>query len=83
MQWEEHENGYLAKAEHGFFYVYEESGRWFVEYDPGSQSYGDEESMPLNLRGFTTFEEAKNAAEEYLEDIEIEDPDFEIPEEEY
>jgi hypothetical protein len=81
MEWEEHENGYLAKTEHGFFFLYEEFEHWYVEYETGAEPNGDEESQPLNLRGFATLEEAKNAAEEYSKDLD-ENSDRELPEEE-
>jgi hypothetical protein len=81
MQWEEHENGYLAKTEHGFFFLYKESDLWYVEYDAGAEVYGDVESQPLNLRGFATVEEAKKSAEEYSKDLD-EPLDLELPEEE-
>jgi hypothetical protein len=81
MEWEEHENGYLAKTEHGFFFLYEESDHWYVEYEAGAEFYGDVESQPLNLRGFATAEEGKKAAEEYSKDLD-EPFDLELPEEE-
>jgi hypothetical protein len=80
MEWEEHKNGYLAKTEHGFFFLYEEIENWYVEYEPGADVYGDVESQPLNLRGFATLEEAKNAADEYSKDLD-QTSDLELPEE--
>jgi hypothetical protein len=82
MEWEEHEDGFLARSKHGFFYIYEESQRWYVEYELGAQEYGSEESFPLNVLGFTSPEEAKNAAEEYSQDIEDDPPDSDSPENE-
>jgi hypothetical protein len=82
MEWEEHEDGFLARSNHGFFYIYEESGRWYVEYEPGTQGYGSEESFPLNVLGFISPEEAKNAAEEYAQDIEDDSSDSDSPEKE-
>jgi hypothetical protein len=81
MEWEEHKNGYLAKTEHGFFFLYEESDHWYVEYEPGAEFYGDVESQPLNLRGFATPEEGKKAADEYSKDLD-EPLDLEPPEDE-
>jgi hypothetical protein len=81
MEWEEHENGYLAKTEHGFFFLYEESDHWYVEYEAGAEFYGDVESQPLNLRGFATANEGKKAAEEYSKDLDL-PLDLELPEEE-
>jgi hypothetical protein len=82
MEWEEHEDGFLARSKHGFFYIYEESQRWYVAYELGAQEYGSEESFPLNVLGFTSPEEAKNAAEEYSQDIEDDPPDSDSPENE-
>jgi hypothetical protein len=82
MEWEEHEDGFLARSKHGFFYIYEESQRWYVEYELGAQEYGSEESFPLNVLGFTSPEEAKNAAEEYSQDIEDDPSDSDSPENE-
>ena len=81
MQWEEHENGYLAKTEHGFFFLYEVSDLWYVEYEAGAEVYGDVESQPLNLRGFATVEGAQKAAEDYSKDQD-EPLDLELSDEE-
>jgi hypothetical protein len=69
MQWAENKKGYLAKTEHGVFYLYEDSEHWYVEYKVGAEAYRDMEGQPLNLRGFATLEQAKNAAEEYSIDL--------------
>jgi hypothetical protein len=80
MRWQQQENGYLAKTEHGFFFLYNELEHWFVEYEPGVQFHGVVEGQPLNLRGFSTLEEAKNAGEEYSKYLD-QTSDLELPEE--
>ncbi len=70
MKWEEHENGFLAQADHGFFFIYEEFERWYVEYEPGTEAYGNEESVPLVVSGFATLGKAKTAADKYSRDLE-------------
>jgi hypothetical protein len=81
MEWEEHENGYLAKTEHGFFFLYEEFEHWYVEYQPAQNPMGMRKASRLTYVGLATLEEAKNAAEEYSKDLD-ENSDLELPEEE-
>ncbi len=65
MNWSEHQNGYLAKTEKAFFFVYEQFSLWDIDYETGAATYGDGEGMPVTLHGFRTLDAAKVAAEIY------------------
>jgi hypothetical protein len=49
MVWSEHQNGYLAKTEKPFFFVYEQFNLWYIDYETGAETYGD--GMPVTLHG--------------------------------
>jgi hypothetical protein len=59
MDWSEHLNGGLAKTEHGFFSIYPQFNRWYIDYERGAARSGDGNGMPLTLHGFLTLDAAK------------------------
>jgi len=83
MEWNEYKNGYLAKTRNGYYFLYEdfnhEKGdhRWFLKYDPDTLEYqgGDQ----INLHGFESLIEAKNAAEEFSKETDKENQKVERP----
>jgi hypothetical protein len=70
MEWVTYRNGYLTKANSGYFFIHEEPShenariRWFVEYERGNQAF-QEQGITIAQHGFETQDDAKNAAEEW------------------
>ena len=65
MNWQRYLNGYLTETKHGFYFVYEEFGLWYIEFEIGAVIYGDGNGRPLTLHGFRTLEIAQDLAKEH------------------
>jgi hypothetical protein len=64
-------NGGLAKTEHGFFSIYPQFNRWYIDYERGAARYGDGNGMPLTLHGVLTLDAAKATAEKYAKSLDV------------
>ena len=71
MDWLQDQNGWLAETEHGFFLIYQEFDRWYIDYERGVSRYGDGNGMPLTLHGFRTLDAAKTTAEKYAKSLDV------------
>jgi hypothetical protein len=72
-RWTVYKYGYLMKCNYGYYFVYlqfdkeERADRWFTEYEPGSDVFG--ENGTLNAHGFQTFEEALAHCEKDADEV--------------
>ena len=71
MDWLQDQNGWLAEAEHGFFLIYQEFDRWYIDYERGVTRNRDGNGMPLTLHGFRTLDAAKATAEKYAKSLDV------------
>jgi hypothetical protein len=76
LKWAVYKYGYLLKCNHGCYFVYlqfdeeERSDRWFTEYEPGGDVFGENGLLTGNVHGFQTFEEAQAHCEKDAKDQE-------------
>ena len=60
-------------GDHGYYFVYlqfdeeKRADRWFTEYEPGDQVFGENGTLTGNVHGFQTFEEAQAYCEKDAE----------------
>jgi len=70
MEWVSYKNGELAKCKHDQYFIYKKfsdeaaADRWFAEYEPGGDQYGERGQFTGNIQGFETREEARRDCEE-------------------
>ena len=69
--WLEHQNGWLAETEQGFFFVYGMCNLWYVEYETVSKTHGRGIAMPLTQHGFSNEDAAKDHAEKYAKGVNV------------
>jgi hypothetical protein len=74
-RWTVYKYGYLKKCNHGYYFVYlqfdeeERTDRWFTEYEPGSDVFGENGILTGNAHGFQTFEEARAYCEKDADEV--------------
>ena len=60
-----YKTGELGKCKHGYYFIYKKfsdqagADRWFAEYEPGADQYGEHGQLTGNIQGFETREEAR------------------------
>ena len=70
VEWMSYKTGELAKCKHGYYFTYKKfsdqagTDRWFAEYEPGADQYGEHGQLTGNIQGFETREEARRDCEE-------------------
>ena len=68
MDWLEDQNGWLAETEHGFFSIYQEFNRWYIDYQRGVPRMGTGCLSPCTD---SELDAAKASAEKYAQSLDV------------